>query len=128
MTGSPSTPTPLIKVYAAYHGIQQRDDRERMERVVAAFGGELVNMRPDVESAVWLVADTPLAKHGAEHYRDFEWQDDYVLCCGSNTAVLEIPEGSHTIHIPTANDKSIYADQAVALTLEHLYGTSQQTR
>jgi hypothetical protein len=123
MSGNPSTPKPVIKVYAAQHAQQDPVARERMERVVAAFGGVLVG-EPSPEYAVWLVADTQLRLHGATHYRDLEWQDEYVLCCGPNHHILEVPEGAATIHIPTANNKSIYNDQAIALTLEYLYASS----
>jgi hypothetical protein len=100
---------------------------KRMQRVVDGFGGILVG-EPSPEYAVWLVADTQLNIHGAAHYKDLEWQDDYVLCCGPDGAVYEVPEGAKTIHIPTSNGRSIYADQAVAIALEHIYGTSQPER
>jgi hypothetical protein len=100
---------------------------KRMQRVVDGFGGILVG-EPSPEYAVWLVADTQLKRCGADHYKDFEWNDDYVLCCGPDGAIVEVPVGAQTIHIPTANGMSIYADQAVAIALEHIYGTSQPER
>lgn len=117
MSGNPSTQTPVIKVYAHV-------PCKRTQRIVEGFNGILVDKLPSVDEAVWLVADTQLRKLGATNYRDFVWDSAYTLVVGPDTAIVQVPEGSMTIHIPTSNGKSIYADQALAITLEYLYGTS----
>lgn len=79
MTGNLLTPTQGIKVYPAFHASQSHEDMKRMERVIESFNGTIVP-EPAAGNSVWLSVDPD-----STYYRDFEWKDDYVLCCGPNS-------------------------------------------
>jgi hypothetical protein len=82
-----------------------------------------VRTLPDIDTAVWLVADTQLKRLGAAHYKEFEYPEEFTLVVGPDTAIVQVPEGAMTVHIPTGDGRSMHADQALAIIMEYLYGT-----
>jgi len=99
----------------------------RVQTICEAFGVELADNHDGM--AVWALADAPARCIGAFRekggpaidYREYDYPDEFTLCFGPNHSsagpMVDVRDGRVTI---PGLGHSLYADQAMAVILEHL--------